>query len=114
MPNEAYEATCRSFLDRIMEGATSPFVREAAALVAAIAPAGALNGLVQSTLHLTVPGVPDLYQGTEFWDFSMVDPDNRTPVDYGARQSALMALDGGTQPASLLPQWRATAASSRH
>ncbi len=106
MPNESYEATCRAFLDRIMEPATSPFFREAATFVASIAPAGALNGLVQSTLHLTVPGVPDLYQGNEFWDFSMVDPDNRTPVDYAARQSALMGLDGGTTPASLLPHWR--------
>ncbi len=53
-----------------------------------------------------MPGVPDVYQGNEFWDFSMVDPDNRTPVDFGARQSALMALDGGTTPASLLSQWR--------
>jgi (1->4)-alpha-D-glucan 1-alpha-D-glucosylmutase len=54
-----------------------------------IAPAGALNSLAQTLLRLTVPGVPDLYQGTEFWDFSLVDPDNRRPVDYAARERAL-------------------------
>ena len=57
----------------------------------AIAPAGALNGLAQTLLHLTVPGVPDIYQGDEFWDFSLVDPDNRRPVDFAARQRALQA-----------------------
>ena len=50
-----------------------------------IAPAGALNGLAQSLLRMTVPGVPDLYQGSELWDFSLVDPDNRRPVDWPRR-----------------------------
>jgi (1->4)-alpha-D-glucan 1-alpha-D-glucosylmutase len=45
--------------------------------------------LAQTLLRMTVPGVPDLYQGNEFWDFSLVDPDNRRPVDYAARQQAL-------------------------
>ena len=43
-----------------------------------------MNGLAQALLKLTVPGVPDIYQGTEFWDFSLVDPDNRRPVDFEA------------------------------
>ena len=103
MPNATYEATCRAFLDRIMDPAASPFVREAAAFVAAIGPAAALDGLVQVALQLTVPGVPDLYQGTEFWDFSLVDPDNRRPVDFAARESALAA---GLDPAALLANWR--------
>jgi (1->4)-alpha-D-glucan 1-alpha-D-glucosylmutase len=103
MPNETYEATCRAFLDRIMDVTRSPFVHEAAAFVATIGPATALNGLVQVALHLTVPGVPDLYQGTEFWDFSMVDPDNRRPVDFAARREALAE---GSDAASLLPTWR--------
>jgi (1->4)-alpha-D-glucan 1-alpha-D-glucosylmutase len=47
--------------------------------------------LVQAGLRLTLPGVPDLFQGTEFWDFSLVDPDNRRPVDYAARRTALDA-----------------------
>ena len=46
---------------------------------------GALNSLSQITLKATMPGVPDFYQGTEFWDFSLVDPDNRRPVDFAAR-----------------------------
>ncbi len=54
---------------------------------------GALNSLSQITLKATMPGVPDFYQGTEFWDFSLVDPDNRRPVDFAARASALAALE---------------------
>ncbi len=106
MPNEAYEATCRSFLDRAMDVATSPFAREAAAFVASIGPAAASNGLVQAVLHLTVPGIPDLYQGTEFWDFSMVDPDNRRPVDFVMRQAALAATEAGIDADALLASWR--------
>lgn len=53
---------------------------------------GALNSLSQLTLKATLPGVPDFYQGTEFWDFSLVDPDNRRPVDFAARARALDAL----------------------
>jgi (1->4)-alpha-D-glucan 1-alpha-D-glucosylmutase len=64
---------------------------------------GALNGLAQTLLRMTVPGVPDLYQGADFWDFSLVDPDNRRPVDYASRQQALQ------QPQhlpGLLANWR--------
>jgi (1->4)-alpha-D-glucan 1-alpha-D-glucosylmutase len=55
---------------------------------------GALNSLTQTVLKLTIPGVPDFYQGTEFWDLSLVDPDNRRPVDFRARQDALSAMEG--------------------
>jgi (1->4)-alpha-D-glucan 1-alpha-D-glucosylmutase len=108
LPNESYEATCRAYLERIMDPATSVFFREAAAFVGAIGPAAALNGLVQTTLHLTVPGVPDLYQGTEWWDLSMVDPDNRRPVDYGEREIALAKLDDPADNAiaETLASWR--------
>lgn len=68
-----------------------------------IAPAGALNGLAQTLLRLTAPGVPDLFQGTEFWDFSLVDPDNRRPVDFAARAAALAQGDSAAQ---LLQNWR--------
>ena len=64
-------------------------LRDIAAFAERIAPAGAVNGLAQTLLKLTVPGVPDIYQGTEFWDFSLVDPDNRRPVDFAARAAAL-------------------------
>jgi len=55
-----------------------------------IAAAAAVNGLTQAVLHLTTPGVPDLYQGTDLWDLSLVDPDNRRPVDF-ARRRAMIA-----------------------
>ena len=105
MPNQAYEAMCRAYLDRIM-APDAIFVREAAAFVASIAPAGALNGLVQAALHLTVPGIPDLYQGTEWWDFSLVDPDNRRPVDFVAREAALHRFADDSDVESLLASWR--------
>jgi (1->4)-alpha-D-glucan 1-alpha-D-glucosylmutase len=55
---------------------------------------GRVSSLAQTTLLLTCPGVPDLYQGTEIWDLSLVDPDNRRPVDYAARRRLLEALVG--------------------
>ena len=65
--------------------------------------AGALNTLSQTLIKLTAPGVPDIYQGTEFYDLSLVDPDNRRKVDFAARKRAME--EGGT-PADVLPQWR--------
>jgi (1->4)-alpha-D-glucan 1-alpha-D-glucosylmutase len=61
-----------------------------------------LNGLSRTVLKLTLPGVPDIYQGTEFWDFSLVDPDNRRPVDYATRTKALEKSD---PLASLMTNW---------
>ncbi|WP_230950724.1 maltooligosyl trehalose synthase, partial [Xanthomonas translucens] len=69
---------------------------------AALAPAGALNSLVQTTLRLSVPGVPDLYQGCEGWDLSLVDPDNRRPVDYALRQAW---LHDASATSALLRDW---------
>src|SRR5690606_22873473 len=71
-----------------------------------IAPAGVVNSLAQTVLRLTAPGVPDLYQGTEWWDFSLVDPDNRRAVDYEARGTALSAMTAKAQPAAMLDSWR--------
>jgi (1->4)-alpha-D-glucan 1-alpha-D-glucosylmutase len=89
-PNEAYEAKAAQFVAALFEPARSrAFLADAVQFVARIAPAGAANGLVQAALRCTVPGVPDLYQGCEYWDFSLVDPDNRRPVDFGARRIAL-------------------------
>ncbi|KWU52769.1 malto-oligosyltrehalose synthase [Pseudomonas palleroniana] len=94
-PNEAYEKAVETFLSRLLLSPEGQPLRTALAQAAeAIAPAGALNGLAQTLLRLTVPGVPDLYQGDEFWDFSLVDPDNRRPVDFSARQRALQAPPG--------------------
>lgn len=91
VPNGDYENACETYMRGLLASAD---VRAAcAAFVETLAPAGVANSLVQTGLRLTLPGVPDLYQGAEFWDFSLVDPDNRRPVDYAARQAAL-ANDG--------------------
>jgi len=100
-PDEDFEKECANFLDALLT--SDVFLTEAAAFVARIAPAGAVKGLAQTVLRLTMPGVPDLYQGTEFWEFSLVDPDNRRPVDFDARKRAL-AEDSSF--ADLLKTWR--------
>jgi (1->4)-alpha-D-glucan 1-alpha-D-glucosylmutase len=107
VPDATYEAACEAALRGMLQPgaeAGSP-AREIADFAARIAPAGIVNSLAQTILRLTVPGVPDLYQGTEFWDFSLVDPDNRAPVDYAARATALDAPDAG-DPEALLADWR--------
>jgi (1->4)-alpha-D-glucan 1-alpha-D-glucosylmutase len=102
-PNQPYEQACEAFLRQLLDGRSAPLLLDdIARFVTRIAAAGALGGLSQTLLRLTTPGVPDLYQGCEWWDFSLVDPDNRRPVDYAARARAL----DGAAPAPLLQQWR--------
>jgi (1->4)-alpha-D-glucan 1-alpha-D-glucosylmutase len=92
MPNESYEAAARRLvMSLVTENAAPALLSDIAAFVEQIAPAGVVNGLAQTLLKLTAPGVPDIYQGTEFWDFSLVDPDNRRPIDFAARRSGLDA-----------------------
>jgi (1->4)-alpha-D-glucan 1-alpha-D-glucosylmutase len=103
-PNEPYENACKDFLIQCLDPRRSaPLARELSDFAMRIAPAGAVNALSQCLLRLTSPGVPDLYQGAEYWDFSLVDPDNRRPVDWGSRDSSLRA---GHTPSTLMPQWR--------
>ncbi|MFJ2284980.1 malto-oligosyltrehalose synthase [Pseudomonas iridis] len=103
-PNEAYENAAQSFTEKLLTGEEGELLRAALhKTVNSIAAAGALNGLAQTLLRMTVPGVPDLYQGNEFWDFSLVDPDNRRPVDYAAREHALQAA---LPVGELLHDWR--------
>ena len=103
-PDQEYEAACRAFLAGVLDVERSAdMVGELAAFAGRIAPAGAINGLSQTLLRMTCPGIPDLYQGTEYWDFSLVDPDNRRPVDFAARQAS---LDAAGQPAELMEAWR--------
>lgn len=101
-PNLAYESACRGFLEELLR-THDAFVTELTNLVTSIAAAGAVNALSQTLLRLTTPGVPDNYQGCEFWDFSLVDPDNRRPVDFDARRTALAADISDDE---LLRQWR--------
>ena len=89
-PDEDYEAACKRFLEAALDPERSrDFLRDLVGYVDEIAPAGAANGLVQALLRCTSPGVPDLYQGAEGWDLSLVDPDNRRPVDYAWRIASL-------------------------
>ncbi|WP_293779707.1 malto-oligosyltrehalose synthase [uncultured Oxalicibacterium sp.] len=94
LPNGDYEAACRQFLFSLFDRERSAsFLDDIYAWVARVATAGVANSLAQTLLRLTAPGVPDLYQGTEFWDFSLVDPDNRRPVHYDARRLLLAQED---------------------
>ncbi|KIZ33829.1 malto-oligosyltrehalose synthase, partial [Rhodopseudomonas palustris] len=93
-PNTAYEDGVRTFIARILDPAASaPFLDSLRGLQQRVSLLGALSSLSQITLKATLPGVPDFYQGTEFWDFSLVDPDNRRPVDFTARAEVLERLD---------------------
>jgi (1->4)-alpha-D-glucan 1-alpha-D-glucosylmutase len=104
-PDEAYEAGLRAFITRILDPAISAeFLSSLATLAQRVALLGALNSLSQVTLKATVPGVPDFYQGTEFWDLSLVDPDNRRPVDF-AERAAVLASAGKPDWASLVQHW---------
>jgi (1->4)-alpha-D-glucan 1-alpha-D-glucosylmutase len=104
-PNAAYEDGVKLFLERILDPAQAGEFLESIELFAKrTSLLGALNSLSQTTLKATMPGVPDFYQGTEFWDCSLVDPDNRRPVDFEARAKTLAALQ---QPdwTSLAQHW---------
>jgi (1->4)-alpha-D-glucan 1-alpha-D-glucosylmutase len=101
-PNQAYEAGLQTFIERILDrSASAEFLNSLETLAQRIARLGALNSLSQITLKATMPGVPDFYQGTEFWDLSLVDPDNRRPVDFAERAAVLASLES--------PDWESLA-----
>jgi (1->4)-alpha-D-glucan 1-alpha-D-glucosylmutase len=105
-PVPEYEDATERFVDALLRtGHPNPFVDEIERVVARIAPFGFRNSLAQLALKFTVPGVPDLYQGSERWAFSLVDPDNRRPVDFARLASDLSSLRrlGETPTES---QWR--------
>jgi (1->4)-alpha-D-glucan 1-alpha-D-glucosylmutase len=87
-PDADYEGRARSLVDRLL--AAEDFRAEMSALLDRVAPAAMANTLAQTVLKFCVPGVPDTYQGCEGMDFSLVDPDNRRPVDYAARKKRLV------------------------
>jgi (1->4)-alpha-D-glucan 1-alpha-D-glucosylmutase len=93
-PNEAYDSALRSFVQTTMtdHGFRSDLER----FVAPLIEPGRINSLAQTLIKLTAPGVPDFYQGSELWDLSLVDPDNRRPVDYDLRRRLLSQLDPAT------------------
>jgi (1->4)-alpha-D-glucan 1-alpha-D-glucosylmutase len=93
-PDAAYEDAVLRFVGDLLAGAhAEQFVPSFLDFLQRVARPGAVNALAQVVLRMALPGVPDTYQGTEFWDTSLVDPDNRRPVDYAARQAALDALE---------------------
>jgi (1->4)-alpha-D-glucan 1-alpha-D-glucosylmutase len=93
-PDERYEQGLADFITRTFAPTNpNPFLAGVSRFVARIANAARANALAQLVLKLTMPGVPDFYQGSETWDFSLVDPDNRRPVDFAARLAMLARLD---------------------
>ena len=92
-PNAAYEEAMRDFVRALLSPeAANPFLQDFLPFQQRIARVGAFNSLSQLLLKLASPGVPDIYQGNEEWDFSLVDPDNRRAVDYEARHADLQAI----------------------
>jgi (1->4)-alpha-D-glucan 1-alpha-D-glucosylmutase len=92
-PNADYEDSVTSFIDAILAiDADNKFLEEFEPFQKTISYFGMLNSLSQTLLKITCPGVPDFYQGTEIWDFSLVDPDNRRPVDFDRRRTMLTSL----------------------
>ncbi|YAF94084.1 MAG: malto-oligosyltrehalose synthase [Nodularia sp. CChRGM 3473] len=92
-PNNTYENALTKFVSAVLESSQkNQFLQEFLPFQKRIAYYGIFNSLSQTLLKITSPGVPDFYQGTELWDFSMVDPDNRRPVDFEVRKSYLQAI----------------------
>jgi (1->4)-alpha-D-glucan 1-alpha-D-glucosylmutase len=92
-PNEAYDGALRLFVARVLDPVSAErFLEDFAAFHRPVARLGMVNSLAQSLVKVIAPGVPDFYQGTEVWDFSLVDPDNRRPVDFAARATLLDGL----------------------
>jgi (1->4)-alpha-D-glucan 1-alpha-D-glucosylmutase len=96
-PNAAYEVALQRFVGTVLDATrTNPFLAEFHAFVESLQRLGVINSLSQLVLKLTVPGVPDIYQGGELWDFSLVDPDNRRPVDWDVRRVLLDEIAGAS------------------
>ena len=90
--NRAYDDAVSAFVERSLGGGAR-FVGAGLPFIERVARAGAVNSLAQLVLKLTSPGVPDFYQGTELWDLTLVDPDNRRPVDFDHRVRLLDAIE---------------------
>jgi (1->4)-alpha-D-glucan 1-alpha-D-glucosylmutase len=113
--NDGYEKALLAFVDRVLTGpAARRFLPAFLPFQSRVARLGFLNSLAQVTVKLGAPGVPDFYQGTEMWDLSLVDPDNRRPVDFGRRRDALEEIDSiladpssrASRVTGLLQNWR--------
>jgi (1->4)-alpha-D-glucan 1-alpha-D-glucosylmutase len=104
-PNEAWDSAMSEFVAKVLDSSPkNKFIPSFLPIAEEIARLGAINSLSQVALKLTAPGVPDIYQGSETWNFSLVDPDNRRPVDYRQRREMLESLEK-TSPEELVQQW---------
>jgi (1->4)-alpha-D-glucan 1-alpha-D-glucosylmutase len=104
-PNEEWDAAMRDFVAKILgPSPRNKFVPAFLPVTKEIAHLGVINSLTQTLLKLASPGVPDIYQGNEIWDYSLVDPDNRRPVDYNRRREMLETF-AATTPGELMQTW---------
>ena len=93
-PDEQYESALAAFVERVLSGShAAKFLAAFLPLQRKVASCGVVNSLAQVVLKIASPGVPDVYQGTELWDFNLVDPDNRRPVDFARREEMLDTVD---------------------
>ncbi len=102
--NQTYEAALQAFIDDLFDN--QQFLNLSLPFQQHIAFHGMLNSLSSTLLKITSPGLPDFYQGTELWDFSLVDPDNRRPVDFDLRARMLQDVMSAPSPAQLVNDWR--------
>jgi (1->4)-alpha-D-glucan 1-alpha-D-glucosylmutase len=98
--NQEFEDALHRFIERILE--SRAFIADVESFMGQVLHPGRLNGLAQSLIRYTAPGIPDTYQGSELWDLRLVDPDNRGPVDYEAREAMLEKLEKGMDAADIM------------
>ncbi len=104
-PNEDYEKAVETFVRAVLAPDRSrEFLEDFASSIVPFVRAGALNSLTQTLIKMTAPSVPDIYQGSELWDLSLVDPDNRRAVDFGLREALLQAIPA-QEPTALVSDW---------
>ncbi|WBY02154.1 malto-oligosyltrehalose synthase [Ramlibacter tataouinensis] len=116
-PDPAYEDALARYVEAVLRPGANPFADELQRFTARLAPWGFRNSLAQLALKFTAPGVPDIYQGCERWNFSLVDPDNRRPVDFGELARSLAQLQArcadGVAPPGLWAELQARMADGR-
>lgn len=105
-PNEAYETALDRFVAAVLDASRpNAFLADFCTFIAPLERPAAIASLAQLVLKLTAPGVPDIYQGCELWDFSLVDPDNRRPLDWQCRRALLPAV-ADAAPQALQAEWQ--------
>ncbi|HEX2079046.1 MAG TPA: malto-oligosyltrehalose synthase [Longimicrobium sp.] len=100
-PNAAYDEGLRDFVADVLAGGENAFLDDLLPFQRTVARLGMVNSLAQTLVKIASPGVPDIYQGQESWDFSLVDPDNRRPVDYELRRGLMASIEAGRGEAGL-------------